>query len=262
MSFAVFRVEIVYCRATFNANRHCLALANSMISLKIDDTQYELNINGAIPIHTTISEATPWRCFGIEPVKYEKLFRIRDGVGCNCDRINFCPHANGTHIESRAHVYEDGERVLESIKGLSPLLVAKLIDIRSISQEIVPQEHYTAVIVRSSTVNKHMASSNFDFTGTNPPCITVSAMRHILAAFPNTQVLLVDLPSVDPESDGGQLLVHKEFFSRPKTVAIVELCHIPEYIQQGTFALALNVAPFDSDACPCAPIIYPLKKIE
>lgn len=234
----------------------------TMNSVTVSGTQYELEINSTIPIHTVISVATPWQCFGIDAVRYDNLFKIRNGVGCNCDRINFCPHANGTHYESRAHVYEDGERVIESIRSLPPLLVAKLIKFENIKNEAEAQDEFTAVIVKTSMVAKHLASSTFDFTGTNPPYIHVDVMRHILKSFPGLKVLLVDLPSVDPESDGGKLSAHKLFFSEPRTAGIVELCHIPNHAKEGTYALSLNVAPFDSDASPCAPVIYPLKKIE
>lgn len=232
-----------------------------MNSVTINGTQHQLSIDSAIPIHTVISEATPWRCFGIDAVRYENLFKIRNGVGCNCARINYCPHANGTHYESRAHVYEDSERVIKSIRSLPPLLVAKLIKFENINNEVTAQEEFTAVIVKTSLVAKQLASSNFDFTGTNPPYIDVDTMRHILTVFPHLKVLLVDLPSVDPESDGGSLSAHKTFFSEPRAAGIVELCHIPDHAKEGTYALSLNVAPFDSDASPCAPVIYQLKKL-
>jgi hypothetical protein len=151
---------------------------------------------------------------------------------------------------------------MNSVKNLAPLLVAKLINLNNIFDETEPQEQCQAVIVRSSLVANNLASSQFDFTGTNPPFIPPDTMKHILSIFPCIQVLLVDLPSVDPESDGGQLLAHKEFFSGSQSAGIVELCHIQTHIQEGLYALSLNVAPFDSDASPCAPIMYPLKRFK
>ena len=73
--------------------------------------------------------------------------------------------------------------------------------------------------------------------------------------------LLVDLPSVDQEIDGGALRAHNAFFgpeSSPRANATIsELLCVPEGLQEGPGLLALQVAPIVNDASPSRPVWFP-----
>jgi hypothetical protein len=72
--------------------------------------------------------------------------------------------------------------------------------------------------------------------------------------------LLIDQPSVDREEDGGELKSHKAFWNFDgklrKDCTITELIYVPNSIEDGTYFLNLQIAPFENDATPSKPILY------
>ena len=75
--------------------------------------------------------------------------------------------------------------------------------------------------------------------------------------------LLIDLPSVDREKDGGALLCHKVFWNFDgklrKHATITELIYVPNTVKDGTYFLNLQVAPFENDASPSRPVLYKIE---
>jgi hypothetical protein len=76
--------------------------------------------------------------------------------------------------------------------------------------------------------------------------------------------LLIDLPSVDRENDGGALAFHHQFWGVPDKLnferTITELIYVPDSVEDGTYLLELQTAPFENDASPSRPILYQIKK--
>ncbi len=72
--------------------------------------------------------------------------------------------------------------------------------------------------------------------------------------------LLVDLPSIDKEEDGGKLLAHKAFWDVdgiPRVDAtLTELVFVPSSVDDGSYLLNLQIAPFQNDATPSKPVLY------
>lgn len=227
-----------------------------MISLATGHATYEVADPVPIPIYTMVSGGTPWRCFGQPAFEHRVLYRIgEDGRGCRCAEYTFCPHTSCTHLETAAHVCGDGGSVGRVLPEIAPLLPAYLVDHGTGHGGQVGDRHATAVIVRTGTVAMMHASKRYNFTGTNPPFLTAEDVGRLYEMFPRIKFLLVDLPSVDPEQDGGRLAAHHAFFSG-SGLGIVELCNIPAELPTGAYLLNLNVAPFDGDATPCAPTLY------
>ena len=77
--------------------------------------------------------------------------------------------------------------------------------------------------------------------------------------------LLIDLPSVDREEDGGKLLAHKAFWQYPdnvrKNCTISELIFAENGIKDGIYLLNIQIASFEIDVSPSKPVLYELKKI-
>ena len=73
--------------------------------------------------------------------------------------------------------------------------------------------------------------------------------------------LLIDLPSVDRESDGGVLAFHHAFWEVPNNPnherTITEMVYVPTEIKDGNYLLNLQMAPFENDASPSRPVLYP-----
>jgi hypothetical protein len=76
--------------------------------------------------------------------------------------------------------------------------------------------------------------------------------------------LLVDLPSVDKEKDGGALLAHNAFWNTTGKIrinaTITEFIFVPNEVEDGEYLLNLMIAPFENDATPSKPILYKIIK--
>ena len=77
--------------------------------------------------------------------------------------------------------------------------------------------------------------------------------------------LLVDLPSVDRESDNGRLAFHHAFWEVPKNPnferTITEMIFVDDSILDGDYILTFQIAPFENDASPSRPILYEIEQI-
>ena len=72
--------------------------------------------------------------------------------------------------------------------------------------------------------------------------------------------LLIDLPSVDREHDGGKLLSHKAFWNfdgkRRMDCTITELIYVPNKVNDGSYIMNLQIASFENDATPSKPVLF------
>jgi hypothetical protein len=73
--------------------------------------------------------------------------------------------------------------------------------------------------------------------------------------------LLVDLPSVDREEDGGALACHHAYWGYPANIrteaTISEMIFVDNEIVDGLYCLYIQPPAFAMDAAPSRPIIYP-----
>ena len=101
-----------------------------------------------------------------------------------------------------------------------------------------------------------------NYSGKNPPYMHHDAASLLVKK--RVRHLLVDLPSVDRESDGGKLLFHKTFWQFPgnirKDATITELIFVPHKIPDGLYLLNLQIASFELDASPSKPVLYKLMR--
>ena len=115
-----------------------------------------------------------------------------------------------------------------------------------------------ALIIRTKP-NDH-SKTNRQYSGTNFPYLTLGAMQRIVDA--GVQHLLVDLPSVDREEDGGALAAHHLFWNVPEEPnfqkTITELIYVPNEISDGNYILNLQVSNFANDAAPSRPMLFDL----
>jgi kynurenine formamidase len=115
-----------------------------------------------------------------------------------------------------------------------------------------------ALIIRTKP-NDH-SKCNRQYSGTNFPYLTIGAMQRIVDA--GVQHLLIDLPSVDREEDGGALAAHHLFWNVPAEPnfqkTITELIYVPNEISDGNYILNLQVSNFANDAAPSRPMLFDL----
>jgi len=98
------------------------------------------------------------------------------------------------------------------------------------------------------------------YSGSNPPYFQPEALE--LAKKRGVKHLLVDLPSVDKEEDGGRLSAHKKFWDYPSNprigATITELIYVPESVSDGIYLVNLQIISLETDACPSKPVLYAL----
>ena len=103
-----------------------------------------------------------------------------------------------------------------------------------------------------------------DYSGTNPPYLAVEAVEWMVSQ--GIKHLLLDLPSIDREEDGGALAGHKAFWQFPGEerldCTVTELIFVPDEIEDGLYFLNLQIAAFELDATPSKPVLYQLTLLE
>ncbi len=206
----------------------------------------------------------------IEPVRTEQfLGSVAEGGAVNFRDVYFNPHGHGTHTENVGHIIDTEVPVVKSVG--SSHYIAKLVTVELMKQDasqgdwVVSEEsllgmdlNVEALIIRTKP-NDH-SKTNRQYSGTNFPYLTIGAMQRIVDA--GVQHLLVDLPSVDREEDGGALSAHHLFWNVPSepnfVKTITELIYVPNEIEDGSYALNLQVSNFANDAAPSRPILFAL----
>ena len=113
-----------------------------------------------------------------------------------------------------------------------------------------------ALVLR--TVANSQLKLNRNWSNTNPPYISAEAMQWLVAQ--GVDHLLLDLPSVDREVDGGALAAHRAFWNYPENTqahrTITEMIYVSNEIFDGPYFLNLQIAPFENDASPSKPVLY------
>ena len=227
-------------------------------------------IDISIPLRAGKHNVNAWNA---EPVKIEPVRaghwtgEVKAGAGVNFRNVFFNPHGNGTHTECVGHISKEDYSVNQSLKTF--FFIAEVISILPDElpggDYVITEEHIKncldekrpeALVIR--TVSNPPAKKEMQYSDTNPPYLTENAMRHIVSL--GIRHLLIDLPSVDKEKDGGKVACHHIFWNyptRPDTdKTITELIYVPNDVLDGTYLLNLQIASFENDATPCKPVLY------
>jgi kynurenine formamidase len=122
-----------------------------------------------------------------------------------------------------------------------------------------------AIVIR--TLPNDGSKKSLKYSNTNPPFLSEEAALFLRES--GIQHLLIDLPSVDKEKDGGKLLAHKAFWNVTNVnhlnddarlnCTITEMIFVPNEVPDGNYILNLQIASFENDASPSKPILYSLE---
>jgi len=119
-----------------------------------------------------------------------------------------------------------------------------------------------AIIVR--TLPNSSDKLKKDYSGTNPAYFSEDAIHYLNKR--DVIHLITDLPSVDREKDGGQLMAHKAYWEWPlipnKKKTITEMVYIDNIVTDGLYLCNIQIASIESDASPSKILIYPLNKFK
>ncbi|MBK9222944.1 MAG: cyclase family protein [Saprospiraceae bacterium] len=191
---------------------------------------------------------------------------VKDGGPVNYYNTFINIHGGGTHTEGFGHINKQRDSInskLKSFFGFAYLLsvyptkmengdrVITSVSMQLLLEEIDIPEY---LIVRTLPNTNDKMSSHY--SGTNPPYVSFEAIQCIKEF--GIKHLLIDLPSVDREEDGGKLLSHNCFWegNRADDCTITELIYVPNHIKDGLYLMNLQVASMEQDAAPSRPVIY------
>ena len=206
-----------------------------------------------------------------EPVRANGFIgSVVEGGGVNFRDVFFNPHGHGTHTECHGHITPEVVSVNQKLKtyffkaqlvSVEPkvlengdeLIVKEQLEIKLVESQI------EALIIRTLPNTKDKRSKNY--SDTNPPYLDLS-VNELIESF-EIQHLLVDMPSVDRESDEGKLAFHHAFWNvpeNPNDKTITELIYVNDKILDGLYILEMQMAPFENDASPSRPVLYKIQK--
>ncbi len=224
-------------------------------------------IDISIPLKNGDDNPTAWNVPSVkmEPVVVEDwIGDVKQGGDVNFFNITFNPHGHGTHTECVGHISKEKYSLNQCVKQffftaeLKSLTPKKhkedlIITLDSIRENWKETE---AFIIRTLPNNSEKLSKKY--SKTNPPYLQKEAAQFLKNQ--GVKHLLIDLPSLDKEVDGGVLEAHHAFWNHPKNprlnCSITELIYVPDEVKDGSYLLNLSFAPFDNDASPSRPTLY------
>lgn len=247
------------------------------MKLFLNDTQYIETAEGidiSIPMGGTAANAKAWYVNSpvIEPVRANGFVgSVAEGGSVNFRNISFNPHGNGTHTECLGHITKEVYSVNEHLKefmfeallvSVTPEIIENgdLVITKELLKNAIGNRTATALLIR--TLPNDTSKLTNDYSSTNPAYMDINCIDVLNEA--GVEHLLLDLPSVDRESDNGVLAMHHAFWQVPENPqfhkTITELIFVPDTTTDGAYLLSLQVAPFENDASPSRPILYPIKR--
>jgi len=228
----------------------------------------------SIPLRTGEENVNAWYSdpVSIEPVRMgDWVGDVKQGGSVNFRNIMFNPHGNGTHTECVGHISKEDYSINQSLKKFFFMaeLITILPDETPEGDTIITKKHIEnclgdkrpeAIIIR--TLDNHISKINRHYSNTNPAYLLHEAAAYIVEL--GIEHLLIDLPSVDKEADGGKLLAHHAFWEYPHNTkterTITEMIYVPNNVFDGTYLLNLQIASFENDASPSKPLLFVLNR--
>lgn len=232
--------------------------------------------------YTMIADLSiPMRFGGLQPNAFgapeavsTPLGDTRAGSSVNYEQYTLIPHCNGTHTECVGHITDERISILDCLRDV--IMPALLVSVEASAAENgdlvltadalrsagVERKTAAALIVRTLPNDDGKLSTRYDVEHI-PPYFTPEAIELIvICGFTH---LLTDLPSIDRLYDQGKLMNHRIFWNLPTrsstysssriSSTITELIYVPNEVQDGRYALNLQIAPFAADAAPSRPVL-------
>jgi arylformamidase len=257
-----------------------------IVSFDIENKTYKVDLSKPIDISISLifnnlDNPNAWYC----PAPDAEAQRFGDfeisvdtGAAVNSYSVKIFPHGNGTHTEGVGHLLKKElwetysiNRVIKEFHSLAqvisiyPLKIEngdrvifkhQLEDIFNNINNIYPE--YSGLIIR--TLPNDDLKKKQNWSGSNPPYLEADALAYL--AQNNIQHLLIDLPSVDKEDDGGAVAAHRAFWQLDGQIrseaTITEMIFVPNDIKDGLYFLNLQIPSFELDAAPSKPVLYNL----
>jgi kynurenine formamidase len=253
----------------------------------VADLSLPLDFHGSQPSHfgAPRAQARPLEVGGF-------IGDTTQGGSCNCELVSFVPHCNGTHTECVGHVTADPVSITafardallpalvlsvptyrpdQCTESANPLPMAddRLVCAKALAEALgrCNREPQPAVVIRTLPNDPHKRTRDYA-RGESPAYLSLDAVDLLVGW--GVRHLLVDLPSLDRAHDDGRLAGHRRFWGLPDKgvssgdairgdATVTEMVFVPDEIEDGLYALSLQVAPFVADAAPSRPLLYALE---
>lgn len=228
-------------------------------------------IDISMPLASSRESTSAWY---VEPMKLEPVVMgdwvgdVNKGGSVNFRNVTFNPHGNGTHTECVGHISKEFYTINQSLQRF--MFVAEVVTIlpqqlengdfvitgKQLAGALAEVSRTEALVIR--TLGNGLSKLSTNYSNTNPPYL----LRDVVDVLNDKGVehLLIDMPSVDREQDGGKLETHHAFWNYPQGTklqkTITEMIYVPNEVFDGTYILNLQIAPFENDASPSKPVLY------
>ena len=235
----------------------------------------QFDLSKPIEISIPLQEGPQVNCYYAPPfstVAVEMGSFIGDvsrGGAVNYKNVFLNPHGNGTHTECYAHIAFTDLTMADALErfhftaqviSVTPMPISGAGSVIRAEAFNVLEPGIEAVVIR--TLPNENAKRTRQYSNTHPPYLEAEAA--LLLREKGVRHLLIDLPSIDPEVDGGALAAHRAFWRFPENpipeATITELIFVPDQAADGIYLLNLQVAAFRMDAAPSRPVLYPQVK--
>lgn len=249
-----------------------------LINLNHNHKQYQVNLTKPLDISIPLVEGLETvNCFYAPPMSVSPVIAgdfvgdTQKGGPVNFMNVKLNPHGNGTHTECLGHVAKERYTINQCLKEFH--FIAELVSVypervngdKIITKKILEQatrnhNQSKAIIIRTYPNDDLKLKTNY--SGANPTYMEVEAIQYVLEC--GFEHLLIDLPSVDREEDGGKLAAHKTFWEYPNNPqtqrTISELIYVPNDIKDGLYFLQIQIASFEIDVSPSKIVIYQVEE--
>ena len=254
----------------------------------VADLSVPLDFHGAQPNHFGAPAA---RAQALEVGRF--VGDAARGGSCNCELVAFVPHCNGTHTECVGHVTADRVSIAQLARNAlvptlvlsvpvygpgecgesadpSPMADDRLVSARGLEEALgrcagSPQP---AAVIRTLPNDRGKRTRDYS-RGPVPAYLSLEAVDLLVGW--GVRHLLIDLPSLDRIHDQGRLAGHRRFWGLPAEgvssgdaerpdATITEMIFVPDTVEDGLYALSLQVAPFVADAAPSRPLLFALER--
>jgi len=226
----------------------------------------------SIPLRASKKNVNAWYIDdpSIEPVEIDGwIASVAKGASVNFNNIKFNPHAHGTHTECVWHITEKVHSINQNLKQFFFLAEVITVAPEGYSEDYIISKKQLqfalgnkkrdALVVRTIPNTNEKLSTQY--SNTNWPYFQKEAMEYLVKK--GVKHLLIDLPSVDKEKDDGELVCHNVFWNTQEKLrfdaTITEFIYVANKIDDGTYFLNLQIAPFENDAAPSKPILYKIE---
>lgn len=207
-----------------------------------------------------------------EPIKVgDFVGSVAQGSGANCENLFINAHGNGTHTECIGHITSQRISINDTLTTF--IFTCQLLSVQpetlANGDLIITREAIEGKLIKGvealilRTLPNSTQKLTQQYSGNNPCYLAPELATMIAAAGINH--LLVDLPSVDREEDGGAMLAHKAFWNYPENprleATITELVYVPSAVEDNLYLLNIQIASLQTDASPSKPVLYKLHQV-